>query len=298
MLTGISHLEMRVRDLEACRILYGRELGLEELGHGVDPHGERVAVFATGASILELHEDAGAVTSLLPGGGRKDPMDIPGSIGHFALYARDNHEAFSVLQQTMVRNPLTTQDGPSVQPLDHAYMQRSLLEFRDPDGYIIQIADSIDPRAHLRDRLEEKRTGAAAGSPGLLQGFDHVAITCSDVSAARTLFGGQLELEELSHRTETVPAVAGFEEAVFAVGMTDLELAQSASTRGWTLGPGAISAMGLWSDDVVQAYGELGRRGVAVGEPPSLQIPLSGISRRTFTFTGPDGLRLEIAERA
>ena len=47
MLTGISHLEMRVRDLEACRILYGRELGLEELGHGVDPQGERVAVFAT-----------------------------------------------------------------------------------------------------------------------------------------------------------------------------------------------------------------------------------------------------------
>ena len=31
MLTGIAHLEMRVRDLAACRSLYGEQLGLEEL---------------------------------------------------------------------------------------------------------------------------------------------------------------------------------------------------------------------------------------------------------------------------
>jgi catechol 2,3-dioxygenase-like lactoylglutathione lyase family enzyme len=196
-----------------------------------------------------------------------------------------------------VSNPLTTSDGPSVQPMDHAYMQRSLLQFNDPSGYILQISDLVDPREHLKERLEKKRAWAAASGPGLLQGFDHVQIICTNVSAERDFFGLKLGLEELSHRTETVPAVEGFEESVFAAGMTDLELTQSESTRGWSLGPGAISALGFWTDDVAQAYGELTQRGVAVGDPPSVCAPLPGMSRRAFVFAGLDGLRLEIAQR-
>ena len=65
LLTGIAHLEMRVRDLDACRALYGEQLGLKETAHGVGPHGDRVSMFATGDSVLELHEDPSAVTSLL-----------------------------------------------------------------------------------------------------------------------------------------------------------------------------------------------------------------------------------------
>ncbi len=297
MLTGIAHLEMRVRDLAACRTLYGEQLGLKELAHGVGPHGDRVSMFAIGDSVLELCEDPDAVTSLLPSGERKDPMEVPGSVGHFSFYTKDNHEAFKVLKNAMASNPLTALgDGPSLQPMDHAYMQRSLLQFNDPDGYIIQISDLIDPREHLQGRLDEKRARAEACGPGLLQGIDHVHIVCSDVSAARD-FWGQLGLEELSHRTETVPAVEGFEEAVFAAGMTDLEITQSESTRGWPLGPGAVSALGFWTDDIVQAYSELTQRGVVVGDPPSARTPLPGMSRRAFVFEGLDGLRLEIAQR-
>ncbi len=297
MLTGIAHLEMRVLHLAACRTLYGEQLGLEGLAHGAGPHGDRVSMFAIGDSVLELHEDADAVTSLLPSGERKDPRDVPGSVGHFAFYTADNHEAFRVLKKSLVSNPLTTPDGPSVQPMDHAYMQRSLLQFNDPDGYIIQIADLIDPREHLQGRLDEKRARAAACGPGLLQGFDHVQIICSDVSAERDFYGLKLGLEELSHRTETVPAVEGFEESVFAAGMTDLELTQSESTRGWPVGPGAVGALGFWTDDVAQAYDELAQRGVAVGAPPSTRTPLPGMSRRAFAFEGLDGLRLEIAQK-
>ena len=99
MLTGIAHLEMRVLDLAACRALYGEQIGLEELAYGAGPHGDRVSMFAIGDSVLELHEDA--VTSLLPSGERKDPGGVPGSVGHFAFYTADNHEAFRVLKKSL-----------------------------------------------------------------------------------------------------------------------------------------------------------------------------------------------------
>ena len=47
MLTGIAHLEMRVRDLAACRSLYGEQLGLEELAFG-----DVLSIFAIGDSVL------------------------------------------------------------------------------------------------------------------------------------------------------------------------------------------------------------------------------------------------------
>ena len=149
LLTGIAHLEMRVRDLDACRALYGEQLGLKETAHGVGPHGDRVSMFATGDSVLELHEDPSAVTSLLPFGEKKDPMEVPGSVGHFAFYTEDNNEAFRALKDFLASNSHNvTWDGLSVQPIDHVYMQRSLLEFSDPGGYVIQIVDLIDPREH------------------------------------------------------------------------------------------------------------------------------------------------------
>jgi len=292
MLTGIAHLEMRVRDLAACRSLYGEQLGLEELAYG-----DGLSMFAIGDSVLELHEDADAVTSLLPSGERKDPRDVPGSVGHFAFYTADNHEAFRVLKESLVSTQLVTPDGPSVQPMDHAYMQRSLLQVDDPDGYVLQIADLIDPREHLKGRLDEKRARASGSGPGLLQGFDHVQIVCSDVGAERDFFGRKLGLEELSHRTETVPAVEGFEESVFAAGMTDLELTQSESTRRRQGGPGAVSALGFWTDDIARTYDELAQKGVAVGDPPSVRTPLPGMSRQAFALKGLEDLPLEIAQR-
>lgn len=155
MLTGIGHIEMHVRDLAACRTLYGEQLGLTEVAHGLGPNGDAVSMFAIGDSILELHEDADAVTEKLPSGEKKDFLDVPGSVGHFAFYAEDNHGVYSVLKKSLA--DFTTQSGPEVQPLGHSYIQRSLLQFGDPDGYIIQIADLLDPRAEVEARIAEKR---------------------------------------------------------------------------------------------------------------------------------------------
>ena len=298
MLTGIGHLEMRVRDLAACRAIYGEQLGLQEVAHGAGAEGDRVSMFAIGDSLLELHEDHDAVTALLPSGERKDHMDVPGSVGHFALYVEDNDEAFEALRHVLAANPLnTTRDGPSVQAMDHAYMQRSLLELCDPGGYVIQIAEVLDPREHLKHRIAEKKALAATGGRGLLRGIDHVNIDCTDVSANRDLFVRKLGLDELSHRTETVPAVEGFEESVFAVGLTDVEVSQSDANEGRRMGAGAVTSLGFWTDDVEEVYRELGRSGVDVGEPPSDLAPLPGIRRRAFSFEGLEGLRLEVAQR-
>ena len=61
--------------------------------------------------------------------------------------------------------------------------------------------------------------------------------------------------------------------------------------------PRTVSFLGFWTDDVKQAYRTLRDKGVAVGGPPSEVVPLPGIHRRAFSFTGPNGIRLEIAER-
>ena len=64
-------MEMHVRDLAACRTLYGEQLSLTEVAHGLGPNGDAVSMFAIGDSILELHEDADAVTEKLPSGEEK-----------------------------------------------------------------------------------------------------------------------------------------------------------------------------------------------------------------------------------
>jgi len=298
MLNGIGHLEMRVRDLAACRSLYGELLGLQEVAHGVGVHGDRVSMFAIGDSVLELHEDLDAVTALLPSGERKDHMDVPGSVGHFALYVENNDDAFETLRHVLAVNPLgSTRDGPSVQAMDHEYMQRSLLELYAPGGYVIQIAEVLDPREHVKDRIMEKKALAAAAGGGLLRGIDHVNINCTDVTANRDLFVRTLGLAEICHRTEKVPSVKGFEESVIAAGLTDLEISQSDENVGRRLGPGAVTSLGFWTDDVEGAYRMVGRRGLDVGEPPSELAPLPNMRRRAFSFEGLDGLRLEVAQR-
>ena len=64
MLTGIGHLQMHVRDLAACRALYGEQLGLTEIARGEGPDGDQLSMFCIGDSILELHEDADAVAEM------------------------------------------------------------------------------------------------------------------------------------------------------------------------------------------------------------------------------------------
>ena len=294
MLSGIGHVEMHVGDLAACRVLYGEQIGLKEIAHGAGPDGRGMAMFAIGDSVLELHEDPDAVKAYLPSGEKRDPQEVPGSVGHFAFYAENNNEVYAALKEKLAGNShFAALGAPSVQPLDHAFLQRSLLQFEDPDGYMIQIADLPDPRTEVQARIAEKRA-TVASIPGLLRGIDHIQIICSDVDAARKLLG-TLGLEELAYRTETEPPVEGFEESVMAAGMTELELTRSAATVGFRLGPGAVTSLGFWTDDVEEAYKVLCDHTLTADEPAEL-APL-GMPRRAFAFEGFDGLRLEVAQR-
>ena len=298
MITGIGHVEMTVRDIAACSEVYGKELGFEELARGEGADGGQIAMFVCGTSVLELRENPDAVNGFLPSGEKKDPMDVPGSVGHFAFYAEDNDEAFVVLKDVLLSKTRATKDGPAVQPVDHAYMQRSLLEFDDPNGYVVQIADVLDPREHLKDRRAEKTAlAAAAGGAGLLRGFDHLHIGCTDVALNRQVFGRQLGLAEVSHRMGEGDMPEGSEEAIFAAGLADLEISQNPAAAGRRYGAGTVTSMGFWTDDVDQAYGTMQDRGASVGGPPAQIAALPGVSRRAFTFEGLNGLRLEIAQR-
>ena len=298
MVTGIAYLEMGVRDLEACRDLYVAQMGMTELALGVGPSGERVAMIATGVSVLELHEDRDAVNQRTAEGEEKPFDDVPGSIQHISFYTQDNHGVFTELGKIFERTrnvPLG--DGPSVQPLNHSYMQRSLVSFQTPDGYGIQVSECLDPRDHLTGRLALKKRLAGAGDPHHFQGLDHLNIVSHNVTADREFFGGLLGLEELEHRTETNPPVEGYEEATFGAGMTELEIAQSDLTRARTLGPGSVRGLGFWTDDVDETYKVLVDRGLQVDSEPGSTSPLPAVPRRGFTFRGLGGLKLEIAEK-
>ena len=298
MITEIAYLEFGVRDLDACRDLLVSGLGLAELGHGTGPGGERVAIVAVGSSLLELHEDPGAVSELAADGSSRDPLDVPGSIQHISFYTQDNQKVYDDLKDVIQRSrDVPLGDGPSEQPLNHSYIQRSLVTFQMPDGYGVQVSEGIDPRAHLVERLAFKKAQADAGASHHFQGLDHLHIISHDVAAERRFLGGLLGLEELEYRTETYPPVAGYEEATFGAGMTELEVSQADVTRGRTVGPGSIRAMGFWTDDVNQAYGTLVSRGLAIEAEPGPRSPLPEVPRRGFTFKGLGGMLLEIAQR-
>jgi catechol 2,3-dioxygenase-like lactoylglutathione lyase family enzyme len=294
MLTGVGHLEMRVRDFTACRAFYGPVLGLPEIAHGVGVEGLRTSMFATGASVLEMHEDPLAV-SFTRSSGKLMPKsswaDIPGSINHIAFYVDDNDEVYEALSDNS--ELLDVGDKPAAQALGHTYLQRSLLEYRDPSGLTVQIAQIVDPRADRQPRSNEKnaiRTATARG--GLLHGFDHISIYITDTRAARSLFSDKLGLREYGEGV-----VEGRKQSVFAVGLTDLELNENEAYKHKQFGPGIISRLGFWTDDVEQAYKELKAGGLDVDGPPSERIPLPGMRRLAFFLKGPDGLPLEIAQR-
>ena len=129
MLTGIGSVVMQVAEFAACRTLYGTDLGLVEIGCGVGADGHQVCIFAVGSSILEIHEKPGEANV-----GTSLPESA--SVGHFALLVASIDEAYAMLRETNVLGTRT----PVVQPLDHSYMQRSLLQFDDPNGFVVQIS--------------------------------------------------------------------------------------------------------------------------------------------------------------
>ena len=282
MLTGIGSVVMQVAEFAACRTLYGTDLGLVEIGCGVGADGHQVCMFAVGSSILEIHEKPSRTNA-----GNSHPESA--SVGHFALLVASIDEAYAMLRE---RNVLGTRT-PVVQPLDHSYMQRSLLQFDDPNGFVVQISEVVDPRDHVQERRAAKIAFGASDSPReLFQGFCHFHMPSMDIHASREFYGQKLGLEEISHRI--VPD-SGAEESVFAVGCTDLEIWMNPDVR--TLQPSTVSRLGFWTDDVDYAYQVLKDRGVALDTLTTESAPSPHIRRRAFTFRDPEGRSLQIAQR-
>ena len=86
-------------------------------------------------------------------------------------------------------------------------------------------------------------------------------------------------------------------QAVFSVGITDLEMNETDTYRHKILGPGIVNTLGFWTDDIDRMYYRLKDAGSVVSGPPSDITPLPGLAVRSFDIEGPDGLPLEVAER-
>ena len=252
--------------------------------------GARSAAFLVGESVLECVEDANAVAGRLPTGEEKHWADVPGSVNHFALYVDDIYAAYAALKGKA--EPRTLKDGPEAMPLGHTYLQRSLLDFVDPGGFVVQIAEVIEPAEEMRRRKSEKR-GLASGASdgGLMRGFDHFSIYVRDPAATRGFYVEKLGLEEYGQRD-----VEGTDQTVLMVGLSDLEFNLSEAYRDKQLGAGIVSTLGFWTDDVEEARSLLAAAGVALGEVATRDAGLPWAARG-FRCVDPDGLPIEVAER-
>ncbi len=301
MISGISYIQMRTPLWDECREVYGRRLGLTELqnttavqnekGEWVDgaaaESGDREAVLQVGDSFLVLREDEAAPVLLSPEGERTG--QAYGSVGHWSFYVEGNHHAFAHLEGFLASNRFrATKDGPIVQPMDHAYMQRSLLEFVDPNGYPIQISEIVDPRLHNQERRREKQRIASLSAGSVLKGFDHMAMECPDIARGREIYGEMLGLSVIDH------SESGTHEGyVFAAGMCDIELrARIDGGNVDGLGRGVVGSFGLWTDDVDALAGE-----IAHDAPPAERDLALGVPIRSITLDAGDGLPVEVAQR-
>ena len=89
----------------------------------------------------------------------------------------------------------------------------------DPTGFIVQIAEIVDPRSEVSGRREEKRQiRTEAGGTGMFHGFDHVSIYITDTEATRRVF-----IEKLGMREFGPGLVEGRKQATLAVGMTVID---------------------------------------------------------------------------
>ena len=301
MITGIAFVEMRVRDFDECQDVYGRELGLTEVqdrraeqtehgeweSSGAQEAGSREAVLQVGDSFLILREDETVITQVLPNGDVDNKA--LGSVHHYSFYVESNHHAYSHWKDFFATYRYSrTKTGPQVQPMQHSYLQRSLLEFADPNGYTIQFSEIVDPRLSLQERRVEKANIANVSTGGPVKGFDHLNMHCPDLAVAKELYADKLGLRTIDHSDgETT------EGYVFVAGLCDLEV--SAKKPGMEpdgLGPGIIASYGLWCDDVDAVARDVGHTGPITERDLALGVPM-----RSITVDVGDGVPVELAQR-
>lgn len=306
MLGEVAYVALAVRDIDACRAVYGSQLGLSELESGSDGDRE-VCVFAVGPSALVLRADPAAPVAPAISAASGDLAPPPAVVDHFALHTSSADDAYAALK----KSGLASLTEPSTTAVGHRNMQRTLLAFEDPNGLHVQISETVDPRPHLEGRRAAKRRMAAfdsgagptdgvrlTGGRPSFGGFDHISTYCADFERTRAFYKEQLELEEFFHSATREAGLAlepGFAQSAFAIGGTDLELATHAS--GATAGPTTVRELGFWTDDVDRAYRILKDGGGAVGDPPSEGVTPPHIRSRAIALRGPDGLLMAIAQR-
>ena len=299
MITGIAFIEMRVRDFDECRDIYGRQLGLTEVqdttavltdkGEWVSStspeSGNRQSILQVGDSFLVLNEDKTVVTRVYGDLETK----TRGSVSHYSFYVNGNHHAFSHLKDFFGMYRYTgTKEGPSVQPMNHSYLQRSLLEFGDPNGYTIQLSEIVDPRLFNQERRREKATIASMSTGGLIKGFDHLNIGCPDINMAKELYADKLGLRIIDHSDSDE-----HEGYVFVAGLCDLELGSQKNGMDLDLlGRGIVGSIGLWCDDIDSLASDIGHPTPATERDLALGVPI-----RSITLDVGDGLPVEIAQR-
>ena len=301
MITGIAYIEMRTRYFNECREVYGMHLGLTEVQDTTailnekgewystesEESGNREAVLQIGDSFLILHEDATAPTQVSPKGERV--RESSGSVGHWSFFVEGNFHAYSHLKDFLFFNRFPgTKEGPSVQPMNHSYLQRSLLEFADPNGYTIQLSEIIDPRHNKQDRRREKQKSANLATGAIIKGFDHINMMCPDMNKGKEMYADKLGMPIIDHSDSETN-----EGYVFVAGLCDIELSSPKdSIDGDRLGKGIVGSFGLWTDDLDTLTKKIGHP-----IPPTERNLALGVPIRSITLDVGDGLPVEVAQR-
>lgn len=289
MLTQIGHVVFAVRDLEACRSFYGDQLGLRQVGRGVDGDGRDGYCFSIGPSVLEMRHDPEA-----PRG--DDDTGARAEVNHMALYVDDCEATYAILKDRGV----AFKAPPHSTEIGHRNMQRTLLTLWDPNGFTLQISQTIDPRPH-HDARKTAKAGMAARSKeegDLFGGIDHITTYCTSFANTQSFYTRGLGLEEFFYNTtreEGKVVEAGFEQSAYAIGGTDIELATSAQWAA--IGAGPVRVIGFWSDDIDADY-EAIRGRAEVDRAPGDWAPLPDLRLRAFMLRGPDGQAVQIAQPA
>ena len=281
MLLELNQMVMAVSDLAACRFLYGGPLGFEEADREAE-----TSWFRVGPTLVELRQDRGD--------GHPADEEARPAISHIALYVESIDGAYGRLREAQV--PL--QGPPSATAFGHRNMQRSLLAFQDPNGFTVQVSETIDPREHLEERKQAKRAMAAvAGKSQVFRGIDHIAMYCTDYTATRSFYTEALDLDEFFHSTtreEGEVVAPGFEQGAFAVGGTDIEMA---TDETWTaVRPGVVRQLGFSTADVDRDYQAAVDSGLETEGPPVEWAPCPSIRQRAFRLRDPDGLNIQISQ--
>ena len=301
MITGIAYIEMRTRSFNECREVYGTQLGLTEVqdtSSVLNEKGEwdsaesaesvnRQAALQVGDSFLILQEDLAAPTQISPKGERI--LEAWGSVGHWSFFVEGNFHAYSHLKDFLAFNRFPgTKEGPSVQPMNHSYLQRSLLEFADPNGYTIQLSEIVDPRHDKQDRRREKQKSANLATGAVIKGFDHINMLCPNIDEGKEMYGGMFDMPVIDHSDNGI-----HEGYVFVAGLCDIELlATKDGNNGDRLGKGVVGSLGLWSDDV-----DALAKKIEHPVPPIERDLALGVPIRSISLDVGDGLPIEIAER-